>query len=720
MSGENETDAWLQRVLGVSFDKTVRDPAQRRVRFEENAEVIEIPKFSSNKIIIGSGKPRSGITIIPAVPPISRKVISKGGKELRIARRPDGRVVYTAPAAPIREITFSGGGGKGTALVGAVKALHQSGVLETTTKIAGASVGSMTAALVAAGMTPEDFEKIADDANITDQIKEGKDPKLALIRYIATKTEGSSMTGKGLEDAVRAVADESLRKNITKYVKDCTAKNVMADPDVLDIMDKLASKKSGPTFRDYRVLSKVVPGIKEVVITGTYMVGRTADGAKLDADKGQLYIFDADSEPDMEVALAVHASASFPGAFKPIDIQLSMGLTVTFIDGGVMNNTPTSSSLGRERELDPMPLERGVTFVFEDEDGAAEAMKKGHAAPSRGVMPRFQDAWILGGANNAGAEYGKNRAAADKPSEIVVVPLTGEVVRRDKRGNDKVKRVDMRGNFNGTLNFEPKMDERRELRAKTEKATREQIEADKKPKTREFLSESQMFVSIPMDELEALAEQNVPNADKAHLFRQRVKEKIDQLQALASLRPEAPTKLKPGEEKSLKEAAAYAQKVEDHRAAAKKWADEVKSGLKDLDDLAGGDEDFQGYVARELNKKPQLDTLLEADRATNKERSATMKASDAVAETLRVRSVTDQLLKGIVYPKMKMEKPNSAGIMTLLTVEQLLRTARSADQVNQAIQIGHDHFRKKSDKLPPKRGHKEFAKQLERWKMTAH
>ena len=48
----------------------------------------------------------------------------------------------------------------------------------------------------------------------------------------------------------------------------------------------------------------------------------------------------------MEVAVAVHASASFPRAFKPVDIELASGLVVRFIDGGVMNNTPTSSGIG--------------------------------------------------------------------------------------------------------------------------------------------------------------------------------------------------------------------------------------------------------------------------------------------------------------------------------------------------------------------------------------
>src|SRR5206468_879814 len=100
--------------------------------------------------------------------------------------------------------------------------------------------------------------------------------------------------------------------------------------------EKLSSNKAGPTFGDYRALSKHIASIKEVVMTGTYTTEFDDRKRKLQGgnDDGQLYVFDADSEPDLEVAVAVHASASFPGAFRPIDIKLASGLTVRFIDGG--------------------------------------------------------------------------------------------------------------------------------------------------------------------------------------------------------------------------------------------------------------------------------------------------------------------------------------------------------------------------------------------------
>jgi exoenzyme U len=88
--------------------------------------------------------------------------VGSGGKKITVARGPNGGTLFIAPPPPVREITFSGGGAKGAALPGAVKALQDSGVLKDSKKIAGASVGSMTAALVAAGATADEFKAVAE------------------------------------------------------------------------------------------------------------------------------------------------------------------------------------------------------------------------------------------------------------------------------------------------------------------------------------------------------------------------------------------------------------------------------------------------------------------------------------------------------------------------------------------------------------------------------
>jgi exoenzyme U len=636
----------------------------------------------------------------------AREFQGAGGKKLEVVNKANGKIAYTAPPPKVGEVTFSGGGGKGTALPGAVKALYESGVLKDATKIAGASVGSMTAALVAAGITPDEFLDVADADSTTAAITEGTGgtKKGLLARALKNKfttNDLSPLTGKGLEDVVRDVLDQTLRKRMNEYVLACGKEGKPPAPEIVKLAEKLSSNKAGPTFGDYRMLAKHIPAIKEVVMTGTYTTeydtrssGKKGKKLKNGNDDGQLYVFDADSEPDLEVSVAVHASASFPGAFKPIDIKLASGLTVTFIDGGVMNNTPTSSSIGNERDLDPMPQQRGVTFVFDDEAGDAANLLKGRVNPGQGLGARIAD-WFVG-SKNAGAEYAKNKSAADKPGEIVVVPL---VVDYEDPKTGKKKKYDMRGTGKGTLNFSPPQKVRDDLRGMTEEATKKQIAADAKPRTREFDSDAQMFVSIPLDELKTMAASGYAGAKEAVSFRVRVAERV--------------AKLQEGVKKALQ--------AKRGRAADALQDKDVSMALDALDTLAGGEKEYQGYVGRELNKKADLDLMLEAARRVNRsgagKKSPTMDAADAVAEGLRAHTFADNILKQLVYPKMKQEPEGGAGILTLFTIEQLLRSARRPAEVNQAIDLGVKHFRNKADHRIPKRGHRKFALQLEQRRM---
>ncbi|MBT9456045.1 MAG: patatin-like phospholipase family protein [Burkholderiaceae bacterium] len=693
-------DQWLKRVLGVSVPRATPGPAAKQVRFATVPQQITRP---TGGVQITQTRPRSGGRIQP--PPVLRpdEFDLGGKKKIAVARKPGGGTVYTAPPPPVREITFSGGGAKGAALPGAIKALQDSGVLRDAKKIAGASVGSMTAALIAAGITAEEFTRIANDDATTDAITEGSGgTKLGLLgAALKNKFTGGTLnplTGQGLEKVVGKVLDDTLRKRIHEYTMQCEKTGTKPDEGVAEVAEALA--KRGPTFMDLRKLSKAIPAVKEVVITGTYTteLGTVDKASQKDFenqnDTGQLYVFDADSEPDLQVAVAVHASASFPAAFKPVDITLAIGLKVRFIDGGVMNNTPTSSSLGRERELDPIPEGRGMTFVFEDEGGASKDLLKGTVAPTQGLTARLQD-WFVG-SENAGAEYAKNRVVSDRPEEIVEVPLTIEPKAMKWYQRQKLKPwkrkvdpdADMRG---GTLNFGLSMEAKLKYQDKTETATNDQIDRAGQPRTREFASDAQMFVSIPLAELQTLATGGFEGAAQALVFRERVATLLGILQQAVKT-------------EFAKSDGQIARVLEDPGAA---------SAIGEFDTLAGKDVDFQGYVAREINKREGLDNLFAAARKGGMKSDA-LTATYAVADAVKARNQAQNILKDLVYPKMKQEPEGGAGIETLRIVEGLLRGAQEIDDVNGALQIAIDHFLDKSDRRLPKRGHKAFAQQLQR------
>ncbi len=642
---------------------------------------------------IGVGRARSGAVIVPAPQPQTTDFTGAGGRKLTVAKSPDGSVKFISPAPPVREITFSGGGAKGSALPGAVKALHASGVLNDAKKIAGASVGSMTAAMVAAGATTEEFNAVANSDETTARIVEGTGGTKMGLLFAAMKNKvttgsGSPLTGLGLEGLVRDVLDETLRKRMLEYLDQCTKTGKTPDEAVIRISKRLSSNKAGPTFLDYRQLSKVIPASKEIVITGTYTEELSTDdkgkttSVKDGNQEGQLYVFDADSEPDMEVAVAVHASASFPIAFKPVDIKLASGITARFIDGGVMNNTPTSSSLGNVRKVDPVPDSRGMTFVFEDSDGTSSDLLKGKVTPAMGYKARLID-WVVG-ANNSAAEYAKNRDMADRPEEIVVVPL--KIPLPPGKNGGKAQEIDMR---DGTLNFGLSMDAKLALQSATEKATNDQIARENRPKAVEFASDSRMFVSISMADLQTLKDSGYKGAKEAFAFREGVAAAI--------------TKLSGAVKAELARPGGRAANLPKDKTA--------KAALDELGALAGANADFQGYVGRELNKQTDLDTLLDAVRKGGL-KGGVLDAAFMVSDALKVRTWADNVLKEIIYPRMKYETKGGVAIAVLLQVEQELRAAKTPDEYNAALATAIDHFKNKSDS-----GRKKFAQELERRRM---
>ncbi|MBL0149368.1 MAG: patatin-like phospholipase family protein [Ideonella sp.] len=612
-------------------------------------------------------RPRSGAPIT-AKPPVDFKPVKGAdGKTLQVGQAANGSVTLLAPPPKIETITFSGGGGKGAALPGAVRALEDSGVLKDVKTVTGASVGSMTAALVAGGITADEFEEIGNREGLSDQIKGGKNMAEVLF--------DGGLSGDGLEDVVRKELSRSVSKRIVDYVKAQGTAGTPPDPHVLDIARKLADGQQGVTFRDLRDLSKVIPQIKEVAISGSYMseVDPKSGNPVKGTEQSQLVMFDADTQPDLEVALAVHASASLPPVFKPVDIKLANGTTARFQDGGVLNNAPTPESIGAERQLDPMPDSGGMTFIFEDEN--SRDVMKGEASPKRSRINDF-----FTGAENSAADYAKNRALADRPQDVVMLPLTFTVP-PDEEGDDPETK-DFTGFRKGTLNFDMARDDKLKLQSLANEATSDFIKSRGEPQPREFASMEQMLMSVPHDDLVAMAGDALTGAREALDFRDQVSAEVAGLLPLVQASPNA---------------AAAAQDPK------------VKAVLARLDQLATS-ADRQAVVAREMNRSPRLDGLIEAARSPDC--SDTLKACSAVNDALRARTHAKEVLREVVYPKMVRTDADGVDGNLLVMVDNRLRAATSPAEVNDALQLAIQHFRKRRDLLGLK-GHKAFAKDLE-------
>ncbi len=448
-----------------SFSKTAPDPA--------------VWTRAIGTALTKDGPDRPGARINKPAP-MGPPTVCKGanGKEISVEKSADGKVALTRDPPPIQEITFSGGGGKGAALPGAVWALAQTGALAEAKEIHGASVGSMTAAVLAAGMSPKEFQDLSDKTNFG-KVVSGDD----ILPW--------GHDGKGLEALVREKMKSALNGQIATFAADALAKGTKVDPKdqaVLDEMSRKFASGAGPTFGDLRKLSKIIPAIKEVVISGTQIgtgapPGKDGKPGKVQDSKPELKVFSADTEPDLEVAEAVHASAALPPVFKPVDLKLHDGSTGRFEDGGVLNNAPSSDTLGTGRNVDPVPDKSKMTFVFEDD--AAHDIAKGVAKPERS---RLND--LVSGAENSAAEYSKNKTLSERPEDVVMVPL------KFKRTNGKEE--DYSG-LKGTLAFDMPKEDRIKLQDMSEAETKAFLEKKRQKETRGFASDSQMLNCIPRE-----------------------------------------------------------------------------------------------------------------------------------------------------------------------------------------------------------------------------
>ena len=652
---EESRGRWVQRVLGVTVARRGTPPA-----FGAGTPVRLAPADPHSPIgqaaalAMQPGRPAIGPGLSGGTAPETARsgrptgpkssFAGPGGKKIEITVGSDGRVSFATPPPPVRQITLSGGGGKGAALAGAVAALEASGTLKDVTMLNGASVGSMSAALIAAGITSKDFEDISDDPTTGGRISEGRS-KAGLL---ADALVGDRLNGKAVEDIVREGMGESIRKRIDAYVKSGTGK-----PEDIAAAQAIAEKTlhgGGVTFGDLRTLSKFVPGVKELNISATMMGDDTASPGKIKDGKPQLMMFGADTEPDLDVALAVHASAALPPVFDPVDIRLESlgGVTARFEDGGVLNNAPTASSVGAKRQLDPVPESGDLTFVFDDAN--AQALLKGEATPDR---ERMND--MFAKADFSAAQYAEDRALADNPADVVVVPLIFTAPNNKKK--------DFSSLWGGTLAMNMALADKQGLQQQTALATLRSLDRRKLPETREFESTTQMLDCIPRDDLVSLVNGGFAGAKEELAFRDAVTDAVARLPQIAQ-----------------------DAKAEDLKSG------KLRAALDALDALAGADKDRQGFVARELNRGG-IDTLLDLARKSGDQGLPVLQAGVAVEESLRANAVARTVLREVVYPKLVRVKPKGVDGTVLVQMDNTLRKALMPEEVNAGARHRHRTFR---------------------------
>lgn len=201
---------------------------------------------------------------------------------------------------------FEGGGAKGVAYAGALRAVAERGYWFSA--VAGASAGALTATLIAAGMHPEQIQQASLEALGGMDPGHGKRSRGTAPRRLATALWSLSRRAYGLDET-------PLREWLLQTLM-----------EQLKLFGGVAGER-GPTFGELRAATMI----------DLYVVAANAS-------LQEQVVFHHETTPDCQVLDAVVASCSIPGAFRPghLAVPAPTGdlFLHTIVDGGVWANFP--------------------------------------------------------------------------------------------------------------------------------------------------------------------------------------------------------------------------------------------------------------------------------------------------------------------------------------------------------------------------------------------
>ncbi|WP_181705331.1 patatin-like phospholipase family protein [Chthonobacter rhizosphaerae] len=588
--------------------------------------------------------------------------------------KPGGAVDLQMTPPEIRELSFAGGGGKGAALAGAIKALEEGKVLNEVKTVYGTSVGSLAAACVAAGMTADRFQKLLDETDMTAVV--------GLKFGSLTGHSGVRLEALVAREVKQSVADRilSLEAKVASGGASLSAENAAA---LKAIKDRLLGPSEGVTFRDLSTLSKFVPGIKELQVTGT-MVEKPGDPKM----KPELFMFNAQTTPDLDVASAVHASAALPPVFKPVTLSIPGTGDAVFRDGGIRNNLPTSSTVGTKPTVDPLPTEGRIAIDFQND--AMEKVKQGtFKRPENGIANKVMN--LFAGAKENIGQYLKNIRIQKSPDDLFVVQLKVE-----KNG----KKKDFSGFYGGTVNFNISEKWKATLNDTSYNQMKAFIENRRAPSTVSFASRDQMLNRVDARTLDALAMKGEPGAADAVKFREAVGKQLSSLEATLRAVTGTPSGKIDWDASSIE----LRQALKPGGALAKE--------LKALDDLAGGSSERLALIGREAHRAGGLLAEFSARPApVGSEDTRSLARMAETSRDLKAQSLALQMIEDPIARKLLKQGKGTGGTILEMTVDRLLN-ATTFTEVKAALTDAIKHFDEKPDHRG-RNGHKPFAMTLQ-------
>ncbi|HCU57597.1 MAG TPA: hypothetical protein DF984_05135 [Anaerolineaceae bacterium] len=201
-----------------------------------------------------------------------------------------------------RNLVFKGGGIRGIAYLGAVEELERLGLMEKIQRVAGSSVGAISALMVSLRLPAKEIKSIFDTLDFS--------------RIPQARTEDQPVSI--LTRLEVATCSQRLLKNFGWYsseyfynwIKELIAEYVQGNPDA--------------TFADLRQM-----GYRDLYVVVSNMTKHCAE------------VMSVESTPDVAVADAIRMSMSIPLYFEALHFDgQTFGKGDLYVDGGLFNNYP--------------------------------------------------------------------------------------------------------------------------------------------------------------------------------------------------------------------------------------------------------------------------------------------------------------------------------------------------------------------------------------------
>ncbi|MEZ1319098.1 patatin-like phospholipase family protein [Pseudomonas fluorescens] len=584
-------------------------------------------------------------------------------RNLSIRQFTNGVVEVELKRPAIERLVLSGGGAKGVAISGMVKALADHQALDPVRTLSGSSAGAISAAFLASGMQPADFDKLSDETNLV-SLLDSQNKVLGPIQQVSStlgravaKIPGKAGNiGQLLFDLMPRLQSKAtpletlIREKMTESIQACVDR-ASSDPQrslspASEICMAQIRSKGYVTFADLATLSKELPQIKQLNVTGTAMF----DG------RPQMVMFNASLTPDMDVARAAHISGSLPVVFaKPCEQQLPFQTDTqrtAFQDGGIMLNTPVLELYEPQFSTSVIPDSEQLVFKFES---AGSGKKK-----DRGTLfSTLGDRFI--GAPHSARHAQQNAGLAAFANQTVTVRL-------------KTDKDDFTGTLQGTVNFSMATEHKNQLQHMLEIDVNQYLAGHQQCQTYTFASMGGALLALneSMFEAAALELHDHPDAAAVIEFRHHAQ------QALADL-------------KRTLVAVVASQEGPLTLTAPLRVAVDALDRLGD----APGKRD---WLARQLNQgnDPMFMSLLQAvkrlDAGSTGEKSPVMTGAIQEMDLRDIVTKSENVIREVIYPSLFRLGQPDANVALLRTAIEDLHKVDTREGFNEVLHRIADQY----------------------------